>query len=455
VWDQRRHHCAAREPRGILAASWQCRAKVVRGGVRRTIPADQQRARVVPRLATRVRRAYERVAARWPWLAPVLLVFALSRLAFYVVALPGAYMLPDAPDQVAAVDVNARLPLALHWRWDAIHYYTVSIDGYSPGGTTAFFPLLPALMHGVAFVLGGFQSPAQLPIQEAQRAPLLAGVLVAHAVALLAIALLYRLAREEAFDRDGATRVVLYAMLFPFAFHYAVPYTEGLLLAASAGAFLAMRRGRWLQAGGWAALASASRSGGILLAPVLAFEIALAWRAGRLPRRDWPRAALGLLLAPAGLLAFMAVLWWQADDPFAFVSAQEQWGRELTNPLETLWRGVDYALHPSLSDHADVYARGVMGLVVLAFLAIFAVSWRRWRPSYVLYGVLYVVVVLSSPIEGEWTMHHMGRFLMPFFPIFFTLAWWGRRPWVHTTILVTFLPLYGMLTALFVNWYAT
>ena len=402
-----------------------------------------------------MRDAYERTKRRWPALLPVVLIFALSRMAFYVSAIAGASMLRDAPDQPTAVPVNGPLALELHWRWDAVHYYTVSIDGYSEGGTTAFFPLLPMLMHAVSFVLGGFQSPAHLPIQSVNATPLLAGVLVAHGISFLAFWLLYQLAREELADSETATRAALYAALFPFAFHYSVPYTEGLFLATAAGTFLSARRRQWVRAGIWAGLGAATRSSGILLAPVLLLEIVLAWRRGGLSREEQPRALLGLLLAPSGLLLFMAHLWNRVGDPFAFVEAQEAWGRESTWPWTTLLRGFDYALHPEMTDRADVYMRGVVHLLVtLVFLAILIVYARRWRPSYTLFGAGLFLLILSSPIEGIWTMHHMGRFLLPLFPVFFVLASWGRRPWVDRAILATFLPLFGLMSLLYVNWYA-
>lgn len=402
-----------------------------------------------------MRDALGRINRRWPPLLPVVLIFALSRLAFYLSALAGASLLRDAPDQPAAVDVNARLALALHWRWDAVHYYTVSIDGYSEGGTTAFFPLFPLLTRIVSFVIGGFQSAAHLPIQQAETAPLVAGVLVAQAASLVAFWLLYELAREEFLDRDTAIRAVLYAACFPFAVHYSVPYTEGLFLATAAGTFLAARRRQWVRAGIWAGLGAATRSAGILFTPVLLLEIVLAWRNGGLARSEQPRALLGLILAPMGLLLFMAHLWHQVGEPFAFVTAQQEWGRESSWPWMTLWRGLDFALHPDMTDRADVYMRGVLHLLVtLGFLTILIVHARRWRPTYTLFGGLLFVLILATPIEGQWTMHHMGRFLLPFFPAFFALAAWGRRPWLDRTILVTFLPLFGLLTLLYVNWYA-
>src|SRR3712207_7742391 len=53
--------------------------------------------------------------------------------------------------------------------------------------STAFFPLLPLLLRATATILNGFRPPASVPIERAEHTTLLAGVLVAHAAALLAL----------------------------------------------------------------------------------------------------------------------------------------------------------------------------------------------------------------------------------------------------------------------------
>jgi Gpi18-like mannosyltransferase len=315
----------------------------------------------------------------------------------------------------------------------------------------AFFPLFPLLIHGVATLLNGLHAPVPLPFPEAQTAPLLAGVLVVHAATLLAFWLLYQLAREETGDDSTASRTVLYTAFFPLAFYYAIPYAEPLFLAASVGTFLAARRKQWVRAGLWAATAAAARPFGILLVPVLALEMLLAWRRGELRREAWPRAVLGLLLAPQGLLLFIIYLWWQIGDPFAFVEAQQSfWNRTPVFPLTTLWRGIGYTLHPSWSTEPDTYARTVLHtVVVLFFLVVFVASLRRWRPTYVLYGLLLFVQILAVPWPGETIMHTLGRSAMVFFPVYLTLARWGHRSAVHQTIMALWLPLFGLLTAVY------
>jgi Gpi18-like mannosyltransferase len=384
----------------------------------------------------------------------VLWVFALSRALFYLSAFSGVWLLPES-GLSAVREVNARYALAMHWRWDAIHYYTLTVDGYVDGGGTAFFPLLPLLIHGVAFVLGGFRPPAQLPIHQAEQAPLVAGVLVVHVLFFLALWLLYRLVLHEFNDQGTAERAILYTAIFPMALFYAVPYTEALFLLMSVAMFYFARRRSWVLAGLAVALASLSRSVGVVLIPVLAFEVYLAWRNGELSRGQWARAAAGLLVAPSGMLLFMGHLWQRVGDPIAFVRIHEDvWGHERVFPLTTLYRGLLYIAQPGLTVEPAVYMRGLLnGLMLVAFIAIVALSVRRWRRSYALYAVLLFAFTLSNPFVDQWVLHGQGRFLMVLFPIYMTLAVWGRNQRVHTAILVICLPLFGILTAMYVNWY--
>lgn len=410
--------------------------------------------RVVPRIQTGVHSLWRRRHdANTSIFVRVLLIFALTRAAFYVAAFAGSWLLPVA-DEPAMVGVNARRSIAMHWRWDAIYYYNIAVGGYEPGGTTAFFPLYPLLVRVLSFVLAGFQSPTAFPIQEAQTAPLVAGILVAHAATLIAFLLLFVLTRDVTGDDATAERTVLYAAIYPWAYHYATPYTEGLFLATTVGAFLAMRRKRWLLAGVLIALASATRVVGILLVAPLVVEMAREWRRGTLQGGSLRAGIAGLCVAPAGVAAFMGYLWWRIGEPLAFMRAQEEWDRERTFPLTTLYRGINYAIHRGWTAEADVYARGVIHLFfALAILVVVLVSVKRWPVSWVVYGGLLFAVVLSSPVEGSYTMHDLGRHLMVLFPVFVTLGRWGRLPMVHTAILLLFVPLFSLFSAFYVGWY--
>ena len=408
----------------------------------------------------------EQLRPGWRILAPVLVIFVLSRLAFYAAAFFGYLFLPDPGQWPGKMVAHGPWWIAIPWRWDAIHYYNIVVGGYRPHpaavGTLqsqpallpAFFPLLPLLTRILATLASGLRPPALLPITNAEPSVLWAGVMVANCATLLAFWLLFQLTQDETGDRSTAQRAVLYLAIFPLAFYFYVPYAEILLLAASIGVFLSIGRGRWVSAGVWGALASAARPMGVLLLPALFLEIILSWRRGDLRRDAWPRAILGLLLMPVGLLFYMLYLWHTTGDALAFVHAQEYWHRTPVFPLLTLWRCIRYMFHPGDFMHPALYARDVLDtLIVVGFLSVLAVSWRRWRPGYSVYGLLLFTLMLTTPMHGELISEGMGRNAMVFFPVYIALARWGRRPTIHQTILMTWLPLFGILAALYARYY--
>lgn len=398
-----------------------------------------------------------RLDGRWPGLLTVIWIFVLSRFVFYIAATFAVWVLPEDASEPARLDVNAGMLIGLHWRWDAIHYYTVAGDGYESGGPLAFFPLLPLLIRFGAAILNGFEFHTPQPIGEAESAPLIAGILIGHAAALLAFWLLYRLAWFETGEQSTARRATLYAAIFPLAFLYSTPHTEALFLALSVGTFLEARRGNWIRAGLWAALASATRPVGILLLPAILVEGFLALRAGRLRPEDRWRLMLAPVLAPTGLLLFMAHLWNRTGDPLAFAHVQEaEWAREAQIPFVALYDGFRHALNPGWSPSREVWSIGVLELtIVVTFLAILVMSVRTWPLSYTVYGAATFAVILSSGWGGPWTMHGLGRYAMVFFPAYFTLARIGRRPVIDQTILVTSAALFAVMTGFYVLWYST
>src|SRR4029453_15684684 len=118
-------------------------------------------------------------------------------------------------------------------------------------------------------------------------------------------------------DADARLTVALVA-LFPTAYAFSAVYTESLFLALSAGALYAGRLGRWRWAGVLAALASATRSTGVLLVVPLALLYLYGPRADRpgppgvrsrlRPRHAVGRDAAWLALAPIGLVGYLGYL---------------------------------------------------------------------------------------------------------------------------------------------------
>jgi hypothetical protein len=287
-------------------------------------------------------------------------------------------------------------------------------------------------------------------------------VIVSLAACLGAFVLLYRLAAPRLGD-EGARRAVLYLAVFPFALFLGAVYSESLFLLATVGSFTLAERGSFLGAGAAAGLAWLTRPLGVALLPALAL---LAWRS-----RRRGRALLQLLTAPALFALYPLYLWWRVDDPFAFLDAEDTWGRELSplGPLGGLWDGLragwagvrqlasgsDATRYWSAVQDTDPDRVAAINLAQLAFLVLFAalaaVAWRRFGAPYGLFAALSLAIPLSVPSE-RWPLLSIQRFGLVAFPLFMALAVLGSRPRVHTAVVVVSTVLLGVVSAQWALW---
>ena len=252
----------------------------------------------------------------------VVAAFVLTRLLAIAATHAGAAMMTEA--KVAqwkwTPDRDNLFPgppppalLAPLVRWDANFYLSLTRDGYpprhpGPNHHLAFFPLYPLLLR--ATHLDVFW----------------AAFLVSNACTLLAALCLARLVKRPA---DGLRAAVLF-LASPGAHFLTYPYSEALFAAALAACLLLLRSERYLFAGLAGAVASATRSAGVAAAVALGAQ-ALATRR--------VRAALGSVVALAGIFAFMAWCQVAQGDALAFVHLQAFHGRHLSllGPLKAFF----------------------------------------------------------------------------------------------------------------------
>src|SRR5262249_37281771 len=83
--------------------------------------------------------------------------------------------------------------------------------------------------------------------------------------------------------------------------------------------FLLLKREQFILAAAFAGLASATRSTGLVLLPVIIWELWCKFAADY--RRFFSYALYCSILATSGLLFYMSYLWIAFDSPFAFVTA--------------------------------------------------------------------------------------------------------------------------------------
>ncbi|HEU4975380.1 MAG TPA: mannosyltransferase family protein [Baekduia sp.] len=315
-------------------------------------------------------------------------------------------------------------------RYDTVWFLSIADGGYDRSDQAAFFPLYPALVRLLGWACGS---------------TLLAAVVLSCAAFVAALAVVHRLAELEA-GGDAARWAVWSLAFFPGALWFSAGYSESLFLLVSAGAVLAARQGRWAAAAALGVLATATRSAGL----VLLVPLGLLWldglRAGRARRADvgW------LVLVPAGLVAYCAVLplfGLPADAPF---SAQETWHRAFAGPWAGVrdgavaaWDGARQLLHGSPTpvyftaaggDPMEVGRHNLMlfGFLVLAVPAVVG-ALRRLPLAYGAYAAAALLLPLSYPV-GPQPLMSLPRFEAVLFPLFLWLgivlargpAWRGR-----------------------------
>jgi Gpi18-like mannosyltransferase len=354
----------------------------------------------------------------------VLLDFLATRTAIIVIAELAAVIIGQRAG--THVQESQHLLLAVWGRWDAVHYLTIATQGYS-GIDAAFFPLYPILISIVGALVANH---------------LIAGILISNACFFFGLLFLYKLLEHE-YERSVARRAVFYISIFPSAVFFSAVYTESLFFMLTVAAFYYIREQRWWVAGVVGFFAALTRAEGILLALPFAIEWFVYFRGDF---RRGLRDATAVVLIPAGLACYMAYLWVLRADPLYFVHVQKYWKRQAAPP----WVSVQHSFHQILHSHfAQAVANQSLELgFTLLMLTVLVAGWRRLRPSYIVYMALSILVPMSTS-----SLMSMERFALVLFPMFAILARWGERPWANTLIVAFSLPLLGLFTVLFANWY--
>ena len=354
----------------------------------------------------------------------VLLDFVATRAAVIVIAELAAVIIGQRAG--THVQESRHVLLAVWGRWDAVHYLDIATQGYQ-GTNMAFFPLYPFLIRIVGS-LGGSH--------------LVAGLLISNASFFFGLLYLYKLLEHE-YDRAVARRAIFYVSIFPTSVFFSAVYSESLFFMLTVASFYYMRAHRWWLAAAIGFLAALTRVEGVLLLIPFLIEWYVQYRSD--PARGLRNLVAGALIV-LGLATYMAYLWVLRADPLYFSHVQIHWNRHFAMP----WVSVANALRK--------IARAPSGQVVadqsleLAFtflmIAVLLAGLRRLRPSYIAYMALSVLVPMCTS-----SLMSMPRFALVLFPMFAILARWGERPWVNNMIVAFSLPLLGLFTVLFTNWY--
>lgn len=352
------------------------------------------------------------------------------------------------PYEGVAIETN---PLLGIWqRFDTNWYLKIARDGYNrDDGSTVYFPLYPLLVRIVGTLFGGRD--------------LLAGILVLNLALIGALYLLYKMT-EELLGESAARRTVAYLLVFPTAFFLFAAYTESLCLFLSLASLYTARRGQFMWAGVWGALAALTRLQGVLLFAPLAYlwwnetetpnqAVGLDALAGyhvgvinRLKARLHDRSrtrleGLSLLLVPLAMLAFLAYT------QFSLLNSYEgQLHARFVLPWENIWAAITLLMNGRVS-----VVDGLNLIAVLLFGLSLIVVWKKLPREF----FIYALFMFLAPLLRMTTLQplvSMTRYVLVLFPVFMVWAAAGKNPWLNRAVLYLSLPLNLYLSAQFFLW---
>ena len=400
------------------------------------------------------RPAFAAGYARLDWLIQPAAAFLLSRVLIFAAGILGDVFLATEEGHWLA-DQNS--PFLSMWaKWDSQWYVQIARSGYSyqplQQSNVAFFPLYPLSVRIAGHFLGGNL--------------ILAGFLLSNIYLFGALIFLYQLTKLEMLDRctaspaaatAAARRTIYYLAFFPTAFFLSAVYTESLFLMLSVATVLFARQRHWVLAAVAGFLAAATRNLGVVLWLLVMWEWLRShgWRVTSIHRAaswrglwsgiksDWVDVVV-LTAIPLGLLLYMGFLQTNFGRPTAFIEVQAAWGRQNIGPVGVVLRELK-ALSAFELNKSNLSRL----LTLVPFLAVLAMTpfiWRRLGEGYALYVLVLLLVPAASALQS------MIRYVLPMFPVFILLGWWGRSTLVDRALLTTFAVLLGALTAIYVNW---
>jgi hypothetical protein len=273
-------------------------------------------------------------------------------------------------------------------RWDCSWYVRMAQEGYDPypvpgrvnAGNWAFFPLYPMLVGLVAKLV---------PLPTIILASIMS-MLLSYVAVLVAWPLFERNLRAYAL-------YAAYLLAGPFSFYFTSFFSETLFVLLTTWVFVALRRSAYMEAAVATSLLSATRIVGVFATLALMLQAALdyrretgSWR-GLIPAvLQRPRLLLAIFIAPTGLFAYMAYLYWLVGDGLAFSHVQRAWAREIGNPLGYFWQALtsfpDAGFWPTP-------AQWLALAILTGFVMVGLLAWRRQWPAF-----LFAFIAFALPL---------------------------------------------------------
>jgi len=288
--------------------------------------------------------------------------------------------------------------------FDAAYYLLIAAKGYTVNA--GFFPLFPL---SIAIVNLPFNT---LPFDIAQY---FLAIFLVSIFFMSALFVFHKLVRVD-YKPNTAAWSIVFLLTFPTSFFYAAIYSESLFLLLSLLAFYFAGKKKWLIAGIFGGLLSATRVVGIAIFPALLYEYFKYEKSKSLAK------IISISLAPLGLISYVFYNLQKWGNPFYFIEAQGNFANNRTVDSivlfpQTVFRYIKilFTLKPNIYEWWVAFFE--LSFFILA-LCLFYVAWKKkMRFSYLIFGFLCFLLPASS---GTFT--GLPRYILTIFPLFITLA---------------------------------
>ena len=345
------------------------------------------------------------------------------RVLLCVFAFLSTFLIVNFGNRFAYADRVLTITHLPSWIWgfgnfDGVHYLKIAQSGYAADFSQAFFPLYPLFIRFFNF----FPKDNLLdPVLFNDPSYFSTAMVLSIIFFIGALYFTYKLFSEN-YNKKIAQISILLLLSFPTAFYFGAVYSESLLLLLTVLTFWFTKKDKFLLAGLFAALASATKIQGAILFIFLAVELWQKYRNNLSEqRKHFTKDLLGILIAPLGLIFYMVYLKNTTGDFLYFLSSQPSFGAGRSSlPLiflpQVIYRYLKIFLTVKVASLAFFNAflefSMTMGTVVVLIMA-----FKKMKFSYWIFSLL--VVVLPT-LTG--TFSSMPRYVLMAFMLFPYLA---------------------------------
>lgn len=356
--------------------------------------------------------------------AKILEYFTIWRIALFLIALAAIFFIPTFGNRFPYVDRVLYITGVPSWIWgfgnfDGVHYLRLAQNGYNAEYTQAFFPLYSMLIK----VFNIFPKSGMDTSLFTDPSYFYSGMIIGIIFFIAALYILVRLWTEE-YGQKIAWLSILILLTFPTAFYFGAIYSESLFLLLTVLTFWFAKKNKFVLAGIFAALASATKIQGILLSVFLLVEIISRHKKEGNNIFDW-KNVVGVIISPIGLVGYMGYLWQKFGNPIYFLTAQPAFGAERSSmPLVSLPQ-VFYRYFKMLTTisptNLSFWNASLELVMTLGVITLLVFSFKKVKFSYWIFAVLSVIL---PTLTG--TLSSMPRYILLAFPLFPMIARYKR-----------------------------